>query len=56
MNGVYKKNMINPMLESALYFLNQGFSLVPADPAKGLFYVPWKDYQNKKPTGLEIRD
>jgi len=32
------------------------FSFFPADPAKGLFYVPWKEYQNKKPTEAEIRE
>ncbi len=44
------------MINRALQYLKQGFSVVPIIPGEKKVYVSWKEFQKRLPTEQEIRD
>jgi hypothetical protein len=45
----------NPTLAEALWYLRQGFSIIPLVPSSKRPAVPWKEYQERRPTEDEVR-
>ena len=43
------------MMQQAIEYLRQGFSVIPAVPKEKKFLISWADYQKKLPTESDIR-
>tara|TARA_R100000656_G_scaffold94406_3_gene68350 strand:+ start:5492 stop:7405 length:1914 start_codon:yes stop_codon:yes gene_type:complete len=47
-------NEENPALEAAIGYLEQDWSVIPINPTSKKPYIPWKRYQQRRPTDGEV--
>jgi len=47
-------NEENPTLETAIGYLEQDWSVIPINPTSKKPYIPWKRYQQRRPTDGEV--